>query len=164
MVRGGDRPGLRVSAVAVGGKLLLGTIGALIGAFLGAVAWAAITASTTFQIGYMAVGVGFLAGLGMRILGGGRSRTEGFVAGGVALLGCVFGNLLATVFVIAQQYHKPILLVLGTALSHPAFAGVLLREGFNVMDPLFYGLAMYAGYRAALKPPAADAVSSEPVS
>ena len=143
----------------VGGKLLVGTIGALIGALLGAVAWAAITASTNFQIGYMAIGVGFLAGFGMRLLGGGHGRAGGIVAGAVALLGCLFGNLLTVVIVIAQHQHYPIPAVLGVTLMRPVFAFELLRDGFSVMDLLFYALAVYAGYRTAIKPPAAQGVS-----
>ncbi|MBV8643863.1 MAG: hypothetical protein JO225_08090 [Candidatus Eremiobacteraeota bacterium] len=69
------------------GKLLLGTVGAIAGALLGAIIWAAISASTDFRIGWMAVGVGFLAGYGMRTLGGGRDRADGTVAAVVAFLG-----------------------------------------------------------------------------
>jgi hypothetical protein len=58
-------------------KLLLGILGALTGAVLGAVAWAAITASANFQIGYMAVGVGILAGYGMRLLSAGSIAPTG---------------------------------------------------------------------------------------
>lgn len=137
------------------GNLLLGTLGAVAGAVLGAIAWAAITAATNFQIGYMAIGVGFLAGYGMRVLGGGRDRAGGIVAGAVALLGCVLGNLLAAIVVIAQHEHYAIDVVLRAAIAKPAFTGALVRDGFDLMDLLFYALAVYAGYRTALKPPAA---------
>ena len=63
-------------------RLVTGTVGAVIGAIIGAIAWAAISSATGFQIGYVAVGVGFLAGYGMRTLGGGRDRADGIVAGG----------------------------------------------------------------------------------
>ena len=136
------------------GKLLVGTLGAIAGALLGAIAWAAITATTNFQIGYMAVGVGFLAGYGMRVLSGGRDRADGIVAGVVALFGCIVGNLLTAVVVIAQHEHYPIAVVLLAVATKPPFAAELIRDGFNVMDLLFYAIAVYAGYRTALKPPA----------
>ncbi|MEA2719734.1 MAG: hypothetical protein QOJ39_1598 [Candidatus Eremiobacteraeota bacterium] len=136
-------------------KLLLGIIGAVVGAVLGAIAWAAITATTNFQIGYMAVGVGILAGYGMRILSGGRDRADGIAAGVVALLGCVLGNILTAVVVIAQHQHYPIVATALAVLIQPVLSFELLRDGFNVMDLLFYGIAVYAGYRTALKPPAA---------
>jgi hypothetical protein len=143
-------------------KLLLGTLGAAAGALAGAVAWGAITAATNFQIGYMAVGVGFLAGLGMRQLSGGRRRADGIVAGAVALLGCILGNLLAAVIVIAQHDHYPIAAVLTVVLTKPAFAADLIRTGFDLMDLLFYAIAVYVGYRTALKPAAAPVATNEP--
>jgi hypothetical protein len=85
------------------GKLWLGTLGAIAGALLGAIAWGAITAATHFQIGYMAVGVGFLAGYGMRVLGGGRDRADGVIAGIVAFFGCVLGNVLTVVIDFARH-------------------------------------------------------------
>jgi hypothetical protein len=140
-------------------KLLTGTLAAVAGAIVGAIAWAAITAATGFQIGYMALGVGFLAGFGMRTVGGGRERADGIVAGAVAFLGCVLGNLLAAGVTIAQHEHYPITVVLLALARKPAFAAEVLQAGFNVMDVLFYAIAVYAGYRTALKPPPA----AEPV-
>src|ERR1700716_2349653 len=84
-------------------RLLLGTLAAIVGAVLGAIAWGAITAATHYQIGYMAVGVGFLAGYGMRVLGGGRDRADGAIAGVVAFLGCVLGNLLTVIIEFAPH-------------------------------------------------------------
>jgi hypothetical protein len=138
-----------------GRKVVLGTLGAVVGAVIGAIAWAAITAATNFQIGYMAIGVGFLAGYGMRVLSGGLVRSEGIIAGAVALLGCVLGNLLTGVVVIAQHEHFPLWVVAAAVFTHLGFAREILTYGFNVMDLLFYAIAVYAGYRTALKPHAA---------
>jgi hypothetical protein len=134
------------------GRIVLGTLAAVVGALIGAIAWAAITASTSFQIGYMAVGVGLLAGYGMRLVSGGFTRTEGIVAGVVALLGCVLGNLLTGVVVIAQHEHYPMWAVAFAVFTHADFAGDLLAHGFDWMDVLFYGIAVYAGYRTAFRP------------
>jgi ABC-type lipoprotein release transport system permease subunit len=134
------------------GKLLLGTMGAIAGALVGAVAWAAITAATNFQIGYMAIGVGFLAGFGMRTLSGGRMKVEGIIAGVVALLGCILGNLLAAVVVISQHEHFPLVPALLGLAKDPAAAAGLVQAGFDMMDVLFYAFAVYAGYRTALAP------------
>jgi hypothetical protein len=133
-------------------RLLLGTLGAIVGAAVGAVAWAAITAATNFQIGYMALGVGLLAGYGMRLLGGGRDRADGIIAAIVALLGCVAGNVLTAIVVVAQHGHYPYLAVLMAVLSKPAVVGEILQQGFNVLDLPFYAIAIYAGYRTAMKP------------
>ena len=135
-------------------KLLLGIGGAVVAAVLGAIAWAAITATTHFQIGYMAVGVGILAGYVMRVLSGGRDRADGIATGVIALLGCVLGNLLTTVVVIAQHQHYAIVPTALSVLTQPVLSFELLRDGFDWMDLLFYAIAVYAGYRTALTPPA----------
>jgi hypothetical protein len=146
------------------GKLLLGTLGAIAGALLGAIAWGAITAATHFQIGYMAVGVGFLAGYGMRVLGGGRDRADGLIAGIVAFFGCVLGNLLTVVIDFAPHdaAHRGVAELTMLILLNPKLAWFMLTANFNVMDVLFYALAVYVGYRTALKPPAAVAETVEP--
>jgi len=145
-------------------RLLLGTLGAVVGALAGAIAWAAITAATHFQIGYIAVGVGFLAGFGMRTLGGGRDRADGVIAGVIAFLGCVLGNLLTVVIDFAphDHAHRSILELTLVVLLNPQLAWFMLSQTFSAMDLLFYAIAIYAGYRAALKPPAAATTIAEP--
>jgi hypothetical protein len=145
-------------------RLLLGTLGAIAGALVGAIAWAAISAATHFQIGYVAVGVGFLAGYGMRTLGGGRDRADGVIAGAVAFLGCVLGNMLSVVIDFAphDQAHRGIVELTFLVLLNPTLAWFMLSHTFSMMDVVFYAIAIYAGYRAALKPPAAVTSTGEP--
>jgi hypothetical protein len=146
------------------GKLALGTLGAITGALAGAVAWGAITAATHFQIGYMAVGVGFLAGYGMRVLGGGRERADGVIAGIVAFFGCVLGNLLTGVIDFAphDNAHRGIVELTMLVVLNPKLAWLMLSESFSIMDVLFYALAVYAGYRTALTPAVAVTPPAEP--
>ena len=145
-------------------KLLLGTLGAIVGALLGAIAWGAITATTHFQIGYMAVGVGFLAGYGMRVLGGGRERADGVIAGIVAFLGCAVGNLLTAVIDFAPHdtAHRSVAELTLLLTFNPNVAWALLTHSFGLMDLVFYALAVYAGYRTALKPPVMPPAAVEP--
>jgi hypothetical protein len=145
-------------------RLLLGTLGSIAGALIGAIAWGAITAATHFQIGYMAIGVGFLAGYGMRTLGGGRDRADGVIAGIVAFLGCVLGNLLTVIIDFAphDDAHRGIVELTLMVLMAPKTAWSLLTLNFSVMDLVFYALAIYAGYRTALKPPALVPDTPEP--
>ena len=65
-------------------NLGLGLLGGVIGAALGALAWAAVTALTQFQIGWMSIGVGFLTGVGVRILGKGVDKVFGYVGAALA--------------------------------------------------------------------------------
>ncbi len=50
-------------------NLLFGVVGGMVAAAVGAAIWAVITALTNFQIGWMAVGVGFLVGYAVRMCG-----------------------------------------------------------------------------------------------
>ena len=59
-------------------NLVSGIAGGAMGALVGAAAWAVVTVLTGYQIGWMAVGVGFLAGIGTRFLGKGVDRSFGF--------------------------------------------------------------------------------------
>ena len=73
----------------------------------------------------MAVGVGFLAGYGMRVLGGGRDRADGVVAGVVAFAGCALGNLLTVVIDFAphDDAHRGILELTPAAPANPSSRG-----------------------------------------
>jgi uncharacterized membrane protein len=135
-------------------RLILGTLGAIAGAVLGAIGWAAVTASTGYQIGYVAVAVGFLAGYGMRTLGGGRDRADGVIAAVVAFLGCVLGDLLTAVaqFAPHDALHRTVPQLALLVLLTPKIAWFMLHETFNIMDIVFYAIAVYAAYRTALKP------------
>ncbi len=132
------------------------------GAVAGAAAWAAIAAATGFQIGYMAVGVGFLAGFGMRTCSGHRGRTNAIVAGVVALLGCLLGNTLTAVVGVAQHEHFPIPLALLTMSRHLGAVPNVIAVTFEPMDLLFYGIAVFTGYRTALAVPKARPALAQP--
>lgn len=125
----------------LGAGLVAGVIAAAAGAGL----WAAITVMTGYQIGWMAIGVGFLVGWAVRQFG--RGVDVGFaVAGAVlALLGCVAGNLLAGCGLVAQETEVPFLEVLGSL--DPTMAVELMTALFSPMDLLFYGFAIYEGFQ-----------------
>jgi hypothetical protein len=127
------------------GALLAGLGGALAGAAV----WAAVTVATGYQIGIMAVGIGFLVGYAVRLVGKGVSQVFGWIGAGLSLLGCASGNLLALCAMVAREH--------GIALAD-VLAGLdasLIRElmiaTFSPMDLLFYGIAVYEGYRLSFR-------------
>lgn len=141
--RADTRPG-----TAGAGNLGAATAAGLAAAVAGAVIWAAVTAITEYQIGFMAVGVGFLVGLAVRRFGNGSSSIFGMVGATLALLGCALGNLLTMAWFVAAQESVPYADVL-TGLNG-RFALELMQAGFAPMDLLFYAIAAYCGYRYAL--------------
>jgi hypothetical protein len=125
--------------------ILAGVLSALVGAIL----WGIASDATGYQIGWMAVGVGFLVGYSVQFLGKGIETPYRYVGAICALAGCVLGNFFAIVGAVAQQYHVSVLSV----LSHIPFNVALdmMTKTFQPMDLLFYAIAVYEGYRFSLK-------------
>jgi uncharacterized membrane protein YsdA (DUF1294 family) len=130
-------------------KLSLGILGGFLGAAIGAVLWAVVTVVTEYQIGYMALGVGFLAGLGVRLLGKGIDAKFQYVGAALALMGCLAGNLMVVIIFGSLETGISITTILSRLT--PAVIVDLYTATFNVMDILFYGLAITIGYKYSLK-------------
>lgn len=69
-----------------------GILGGLLGAALGAGLWALIVVLTEYEIGYMALGVGFLSGYGVYFLTG---KKRGLILQIIAALSSIVGLLIA---------------------------------------------------------------------
>jgi hypothetical protein len=105
---------------------------------------------THYQIGWLAVGIGWLVGITVRRFGKGTARRFGIVGAGLALLSCLAGNILAICLVATRQ--EMWLLVDLFAHLTPTLVGELLRTNFSPADLLFYGLAGYEGYKFSWQP------------
>ena len=134
-------------------NLVMGLVGGGIAMLVSAIIWGVITYITEYQIGYMAIGVGFLVGFAVRFFGKGHSIIFGISSAVLALLGCVLGNLLFFAGAIAREEGTAFLEVLFFLLLSPAAVIELFALTFEIMDVLFYGLAAYVGFRVALDVP-----------
>src|SRR5204863_325935 len=85
----------RGGASSIPGGLVDGAVGALVGGG----AWALIAILTNLAIGYVAVGVGFLAGYGV-LVGAGRKKSAQLQ--GVAVACALLGLLLGKYFIVAH--------------------------------------------------------------
>ena len=119
--------------------------------------WMAVTYFTHFQIGWMAIGVGFLVGWAVRWAGKGTRPVFGVLGAALALFGCMLGNLLTTCVQIAEQQQIGVGQVLGAL--NPDFVIEILKVTFHPMDLLFYGLAVWWGYKYSFAPPASSSVT-----
>jgi Na+/melibiose symporter-like transporter len=124
----------------------------LAAAAVGAVIWAVITVTTKFQIGSMAVGVGFLVGWALQRTGRSGAAVLGVVGATFALGGAVLGNLLSASGFVAAGRNLPLFDVVGRVFTQPSVASSLLQATFNPMDLLFYAIAVYEGYKLARTP------------
>jgi len=126
----------------------MGITGGFLCAAIGAVLWAVITVLTKYQIGYMALAVGYLAGFGVRTLGKGVDARFQYAGAALALAGCLAGNLMVVITFGSLETGISITTILSRLT--PAVIVELYRATFNVMDLLFYGLAITIGYKTAL--------------
>ena len=126
-------------------NLSMGILGGFIAALAGASVWAIITAITEYQIGFMAIGVGFLVGYAVRYMGQGVDQVYGYIGGGLSLVGCLLGNVLTACIFYAEAESIPFMDVVGALDFSIAFE--ILVDTFSFMDILFYGIAVYYGYK-----------------
>ena len=138
-------------------SIQMGMLGGIIGAVIGAAAWAGITVATGYQIGWMAVGVGFLVGYAVRIMGKGISKQFGIVGAILALVGCLAGNLFSVCAVVSRQEDIPFLDLL--VRLDPEIVIDIFKTTFSPMDLLFYGIAIYEGYRFSFRKITEDELS-----
>ena len=134
-----------VQSLPPAGSLPLALVTGLVAALIGAVIWAAITVAIEYQIGWMAVGVGCLVGFTVRRFGKGTTSLYGYIGGGLALLGCVLGNAFTILGFVCKQSEIGYLRVF-EIVDLSVLAGAM-RESFSPMDLLFYGIAIYEGYK-----------------
>ena len=124
-------------------------IGGFIASIIGATIWALITAATEYQIGWMAIGIGFMAGISVKQFGKGVDKVFGIVGSIFAILGCILGNFFTILIFVSREEASSFF----TLLFQIEFTTVvnIMIETFHPMDVLFYGLAVYAGYRYAFR-------------
>lgn len=125
---------------------LLGAIlGGFIGAIAGAAVWAIITAATKYEIGYIAIAVGFLTGFMVRKLGHGYEKHYGYIGALWSFLGCFLGNILALLIMVSDQSSIPLMTLLASLYIDDII--MFVQSTFDIMDLLFYGIALYEGYK-----------------
>ena len=131
-------------------SLLMGLIGGTVAMLVSAIIWGVISYVTEYQIGWMAIGVGFLVGIAIKFFGKGKSMMFGVSSAVLALIGCVLGNLIFYSGIIAREESASFLQVFFILLLQPAAAIEVFSIAFGFMDIVFYALAAYVGFSTAL--------------
>ena len=131
-------------------NLFMGLVGGVIAMLVSAIVWGAITYFTEYQIGWMAIGVGFLVGAAIRFFGRGKAATFGISGAALSLVGCVFGNLIFYSGIIAREEGLSFLEVFFLMLLSPAAVMEVFTIAFDFRDIFFYALAAYVGFSTAM--------------
>jgi len=126
-------------------------------AIISAIVWAIVTVSTEYQIGWMAVGIGFLVGLSVR-LGKGIDKLYSVIGALLAFLGCILGNFFSLVGFIAKEEQINVLSIFGM-LDYSKVPSLMI-ETSSPMDILFYGLAVYGGYKYSVRSISSEEIES----
>lgn len=129
-------------------NLLKGVSLGIVASIVGAAAWSLISISTGYQIGYMAIGVGFLVGYAMR-QGKGVTPIFGIIGAALALLSCVLGDFFSMIGLVAKEYEIPFWEVV-TGLELEDITS-LMMENLASMTIVFYGIALYEGYKLSFR-------------
>lgn len=130
-------------------RLLVGTIAGAIAGTIGAIVWAVVTVVTMSQLGLLAVGIGLLVGAAVRWGGRGTTQTFGIVGGAIALISVVAGNFLSLLGLWAGAEG---ISYLEAASSFPySHSLALMAATFSPIDLLFYGIAVWEGYRFSIR-------------
>ena len=139
-------------------SLPMALLAGLLAAAAGAAAWALVTVFTGMKIGWMAVGIGFLVGYAVRRFGKGSAPSFQVLGAVLSLVGCIAGNLLVVCVFVSRNQDMSLMTILASLT--PAIAVSLIVETFRPMDVLFYGLAVYEGYKFARLPAAPPPIAA----
>lgn len=119
------------------GKSLLWSAGL---ASIGAALWAAVTLITDYQLGLIAIAVGYLAGIGAAKGGHGtRSQIVGVL---MAAFGYFLGQLIIVATLLSEQVESP-----GLGFVFEAMFIAIASSVSDVMGLLFLGIALWEGWR-----------------
>ncbi|QDU34377.1 hypothetical protein KS4_24450 [Poriferisphaera corsica] len=96
--KGGEKHGMGEELAKVAGKMAMGfgaavMVGGLVAVIAGAI-WAGIVILSGYEVGYVAIGIGFLVGLAVTVIAGKQSAQVGTAAAGLAVVGLLVGKLI----------------------------------------------------------------------
>ncbi|MDR1383915.1 MAG: hypothetical protein LBJ67_08745 [Planctomycetaceae bacterium] len=102
------------------GALIVGSIAAVVCAGV----WGIIAAVIGYVFGWLAIGVGSIVGVAIKVSGNSNSQFSGVIAAILALLGVVLGNF----FCIATALSTVSIEVFGTKYGFLQSLGVMIQE------------------------------------
>ena len=122
---------------------------AILAAILGAIIWAAVGYFSGMSLGLIAILVGAMVGYAVRRVGKGVDRKFGFLGGALAAFGWALGTWLCDIALLAKEVGRPVLDVFASVglTNSVTFA----FRAADAMDLLFLAIAVYEGYRFALR-------------
>ncbi len=126
-----------------------GLLAGIVAGAVAAIVWALITKVTGYEVGWIAIGVGFLVGVAVRQFGKGIDVRFNIMGAAIALLSVMVGKILAICMFAAKEADVGAFEIFNELTFEVMFE--LLKETFSGLDLLFYGLAVWAGWQYATR-------------
>lgn len=129
-------------------NLPLGIGAGVIAALLGAGLWMLVTVVSGLQIGYVALAIGAMVGYAIRVAGKGSTMPFGIAGAVLTLVGCLLGQLLTVIQLVATSEGVGFFQVLTTV-----DAGALISSMFTSTGPItyfIYAIGIYEGYKFSM--------------
>jgi len=128
-------------------RLIPAIVAGCVAGLIGAAVWAAVAVFTKHEIAWIAIGVGFLVGLAVRIAGRGFEVRYAAIGGLLALAALLAGKIFTICGYVAQEDGESFWDVL---INFPFDKlPAIIRGSFHPMDLLFYALAVWMGWKGA---------------
>ena len=129
-------------------SLLPAIAAGLVAALVGGIVWGLIVKISDYEVGFVAWGIGFIAGTAVVVASrGAKGRRLQVIAVVSALLGILLGKYLSYAFVVqeeAKSFGQSIGLVSGDMFS---FFREDLDAVFSLFDLLWVGFAVFTAWR-----------------
>ena len=129
-----------------GSGLMRSTAAGAVAALVGAIIWMIFVRVTGYEVGIVAVGIGFLVGQAMAATAG-TSTALPPVGAVLSLIGCLLGQLLADAHFFGEAVGLGFGRALNEMLSDPALGWDVFTAGFSAIDLVFWAIAGYGGYK-----------------
>jgi len=131
-------------------NLFIGTLAGIVAATAGALIWMGITVVTGYHVGYVALGVGALVGLTVRLIGNGRGMIFGIVGAILTLVGCLGGEVL-TVAQLASTAQRDFYATLTTLDLSQTLINIFNHYESQPLMYLIYAIGIFEGYKFSIR-------------
>jgi len=131
-----------------GENFVLGLLAGLVAAAIGAGVWMAVTVMLKVHVGFVALGVGALVGLSIRVAGNGRNILFGIMGALLTLAGCLCGEVLAAVQSAVTPEHDFYSVL--TTIDLVALVTTIFTK-MDVIMYVIYGIGIFEGYKLSMR-------------
>jgi hypothetical protein len=117
-----------------------------VAALVGAILWMIFVQVTGYEVGIVAVGIGFLVGQAMAATAGTSTQLPP-IGAVLSLIGCLLGQILTDAHFFGQEVGLGTASALREMVSDLGLGWDVFTAGFSVIDLLFWAIAGYEGYK-----------------